>query len=258
MTDTPRLAATRAFDDGGYRYLPGVFQYSAGVVAQPGFAIERACLWSALPLADGFAAIEAFLRARGRPTTALCACELRSPEPLTDAGFAQFNRTYVDALERWGLYRDGVNPVARTNVCPVFDAPPAPALLAFAYTMPAASDVPGTFVVAGGGEAKDGGARYRDSIVRYQDVSPAGLRDKVRYVVGEMARRLDALGFSWPPASSTQVYTVHDIGALVRDELLARGAGRAGLTWHFCRPPVIDIEFEMDVRRPWLEHLLRP
>jgi hypothetical protein len=27
------------------------------------------------------------------------------------------------------------------------------------------------------------------------------------------------------------------------------GAARAGLTWHFARPPVIDLEYEMDCRR---------
>jgi hypothetical protein len=35
-------------------------------------------------------------------------------------------------------------------------------------------------------------------------------------------------------------------------ELLASrgigGIGAAGLTWHYARPPVIDLEFEMDVR----------
>ena len=33
------------------------------------------------------------------------------------------------------------------------------------------------------------------------------------------------------------------------DELVRRGAARSGLTWHFARPPVIDLEYEMDCRR---------
>jgi hypothetical protein len=32
------------------------------------------------------------------------------------------------------------------------------------------------------------------------------------------------------------------------NELVRRGAARSGLTWHFARPPVIDLEFEMDCR----------
>ena len=27
------------------------------------------------------------------------------------------------------------------------------------------------------------------------------------------------------------------------------GAARFGLTWHFARPPVVDLEYEMDCRR---------
>jgi len=33
------------------------------------------------------------------------------------------------------------------------------------------------------------------------------------------------------------------------DALVRRGAARSGLTWHFARPPVIDLEYEMDCRR---------
>lgn len=236
------------FPAGGYRYLAGVFQYSAGVAAQPGFAIERARLAQPLPLREGFAAVESLLHSRGRPPAAFCACELRSPAPFTEQGFVEFNRQYVQTLERWGLFRDGANPVARTNVCPVFDPPSVPSLFAFSYTVPTERRTGRTFVIAGGGEAKDGLASYRESIVRLGDVTLDGLRDKVRYVVAEMERRLAALGFGWADATSTQVYTVHDIGPLVHEEILARGAGREGLTWHYCRPPVVDIEFEMDVR----------
>jgi hypothetical protein len=236
------------FPAGGFRYLEGVFQYSAGVTAQRDFAIERARLAQPLPLREGFAGVEAFLQSRGRPLTAFCACELRSPAPFTEQGFLEFNRHYVQTLERWGLYRDGINPVARTNVCPVFDPPAVPSLFAFSYTVAAKDRARGSFIVAGGGEARDGGTSYRDSIVRLGDLSPDGIRDKVRYVVTRMEERLAALGFGWSDATSTQAYTVHDIGSLVRDELLARGAAREGLTWYYCRPPVVDIEFEMDVR----------
>jgi hypothetical protein len=32
------------------------------------------------------------------------------------------------------------------------------------------------------------------------------------------------------------------------DELVRRGAMASGLTWHFNRPPVRDLEYEMDCR----------
>jgi hypothetical protein len=241
------LAKVIEFGTGGYRYIEGVFQYSAGVAALPGFAIERARFVRPLPLAEGFAAVESHLAAVGRPIAAFCACELRSPEPFSEQGFVAFNRQYVQTLERWGLYTDGVNPVARTNVCPEHDKPAGVSLYGFSYTVPADSDR-GSFIVAGGGEAREGAGDYRDSIVRLGDISIEGLRAKLRYVMTEMESRLAALGFTWQVAGSTQVYTVHDIGSLVGEEIVTRGAAPGGIEWHFCRPPVVDIEYEMDVR----------
>jgi hypothetical protein len=155
---------------------------------------------------------------------------------------------YAGTLERWGIYKDGVNPVARTNVCPAHQPPPEPSLYAFSYTVPAATGARGTFIVAGGGEAPDDKPNYHDHIVRRGDTSPEGLREKVRYVAAEMERRLAALGFSWQHAISTQAYTVHDIGALVEPEIVRRGAAGGGLEWHFARPPIVGLDFEMDVR----------
>ena len=42
------------FARGGYRYLPGVFQYSAGVAALGGFRIERASFRAPVPVIEGF------------------------------------------------------------------------------------------------------------------------------------------------------------------------------------------------------------
>jgi hypothetical protein len=64
-----------------------------------------------------------------------------------------------------------------------------------------------------------------------------------------MERRLGAFGFGWQDTSAVQAYTVHDFYPVTADELVRRGAMRSGLTWHFARPPVIDLEFEMDCRR---------
>ena len=63
-----------------------------------------------------------------------------------------------------------------------------------------------------------------------------------------MERRLQALGFDWSAATETDVYTVHDLHPFLQDEIVRRGATPAGLTWHFARPPVKDLDYEMDVR----------
>ena len=244
-----------SFDAGGYRYIEGMFQYSGGAAAQPGFEIVRARFALPLPLQHGFRAAEAHLKAAGRPLASLCACELRSPAPFTEQGFTEFNRGYVQTLERWGLYRDGRNPVARTNVCPAYDVPAEPSFYAFSYTVPARS-ARGSFVVAGSGEAPEGKGNYRDHIIRPGDVSLDGMRDKMRFVLAEMENRLKLLGFGWRDAGSTQLYTVRDVGALLEKEIFARGAAPGGLSWHFCRPPVVGLDYEMDVQGPAQQLLL--
>jgi hypothetical protein len=242
------VAAVQSFAPGRYRFIPGPFQYPGGVAAEPGFRIERARFATPLPLADGFAAIEAHLARLDRKPTAFCACELRSPAQFTDAGFIAFNRTYVERLASWGIFRDEVNPVARSNVCPEIDPPAAPVFYAFSYTMPSDGDVAPSFVCAGSGEAREGGAGYSERIVRLGDQSPDGMREKARFVLGEMEGRMTALGFGWADVTATQVYTVHDIHSFLADEIVRRGAARAGLTWHYARPPVQGLDYEMDVR----------
>lgn len=249
------MADVIVFKPGGYRYIKAGFQFSSGIAAEAGFAIERARFARALPLKAGFAAVEAHLAALGRPSTAFAACELRSAEPFTEQGFEEFNREYVKTLARWGIYRDGANPVARTNVCPQYDKPREPVLFAFSYTVPSDSRR-GSFIIAGGAEVRGGVEGYSARTVRYGDTSADALREKVRFVVELMEGRLKALGYGWADALATSAYTVHDIGALIGPEIATRGAAASGLTWHLARPPVQGLEFEMDVRGPAREMLL--
>lgn len=248
------MAELIVFEAGGYRYIKGGFQFSSGVAAQPGFEMERARLHKPLPLAEGFAAVEAHLKSIGRPSTAFAACELRSPAPFTEQGFIDFNRHYVVTLERWGIYRNEVNPVARTNVCPEYNKPAQPSLYAFSYTVPAAGARRGTFVIAGGAERRD--PNSSSDTIRAGDLSLDAMREKLRFVLGSMEERLKAFGFGMQDATSTRAYTVHDIGALIGPQIAARGAAEGGLTWHFARPPVVGLEFEMDVRATAREILL--
>jgi hypothetical protein len=238
---------TNVFAAGGYRAIPAVFQYSGGVAAEPGFEIVRVRFGNPVPLSDGFALAESMIRAAGRPLTAFCACELRSPAPFTEQGFRAFNQIYAGTLRRWGVMQGDVNPVARSNVCPEVDPPAEPSFHAFCFTVAAQGTVP-TFVVAGSGEAVEGKANYRDHTVRYGETSPDAIAEKARFVLGEMERRLGLLGFGWADTTATQVYTVHDLHPFLADEVVRRGAARAGLTWHYARPPVRDLEYEMDCR----------
>ena len=238
---------TTVFEPGGYRFIEAVFQYSAGVCAMPGYRMVRVRFHRPVTLADGFRRAEAIIRAAGRPLTAFAACELRSPAPFTEPGFRAFNEVYVGTLRRWGIYDGAVNPVARSNVCPLIGAPPEPSFHAFTYTEAMEGAEP-SFVVAGSGEAEEGHANYRDHTVRLGDRGAAGMHAKAQWVLGEMERRLAAMGFSWKDVTATQLYTVYDIHPFLEDEIVGRGAAAAGLTWHYCRPPVIDLDYEMDCR----------
>ncbi len=243
------MAEVISLPEAGYRFIKGVFQYSAGVAALPGFTLRRVRLRRVVPLQEGFDLIEAHLRAEGLSPAAFCACELRSPAPFTEEGFAAFNRVYAGTLERWGLLREGVNPVARTNVCPEFDKPAGPGFHAFSYAVPAAGSAAASFVIAGSGEVPEGKGSYRDHAIRPGDVSPEGLREKAVWVFGEMQRRMQALAFDWPDATGSHVYTVHDIHPfLASGDVVPAAALASGLDWHFARPPVQGLDYEMDVR----------
>ncbi len=252
------MAETAEFGPGGYRYVRGPFQYSGGVAAQPGFAIERVRFARPRTMVEGFRDIEAHLTALGRPTTAFCACELRSPAPFTDAGFIAFNRVYVGTLERWGIFKDDENPVARSNVCPEIKPPAEPVFEAFCYTVPAQEPDSGvqSFVIAGSGEAEEGPGDYKERIVRLGDISAPAMVEKARHVLATMESRMAALGVTWADAGTTQVYTVHDLHPFLASEIIARGAAAAGLTWYYARPPVTGLDYEMDVRNVPVERII--
>ena len=166
----------REFSAGNYRFIPSVFQYSAGCAADPGYEIERVRFDRLVPLAEGFARAARVVQEAGRPLTAFCACELRSPAAFTEEGFRNFNLHYVKTLSEWGIFDGTTNPVARSNVCPEIDPPTEPSFYAFSFTRPSQSAA-STYVIAGGAEAREGAGSYVERTVRYRDLSPDGLRD---------------------------------------------------------------------------------
>jgi hypothetical protein len=246
---------TRDFTAGNYRYIPALFQYSSGAAALPGYEIERVRFDTWLPLAEGFARIADYIRAAGRPLTSFCACELRSPGVVDEAGFRKFNEHYVKTLAEWGIFDGTNNPVARSNVCLEIDPPSEPSFYAFSFVRETTSTGP-SFVIAGGAEARSGAGTYPERIVRYRETSADAFREKARMTMANMEERLSAFGFGWNDTTATQVYTVQDFHPVVADEMVKRGAARQGMTWHFARPPVVDLEFEMDTRRVMREMVI--
>src|SRR5271168_4877261 len=201
------MLETQLFQAGNYRFVSHAFQYSGGVEALEGYAIERVRFTRPLKLAEGFAAAEAHMARLGRPPTAFCACELRSPGQVTDQGCIDFNRHSVQQLAAWGIFHDEINPVARSNVCPEIDAPAEPSFYAFCYTVPGH----GGFVIAGSGEAGGTGGAYGGRTVRLGDQSPDAMREKGRFVLGAMEERMGTLGKTWADVTATQLYTIFDI-----------------------------------------------
>ena len=234
-----------------------MFQYSGGAAAEPGFRIERVTFRNPMPLVQGFERIAAIIKARGRPLTAFCACELRSPAPFTDAGFRGFNEALRRDPRQMGHLRrrpTKTNPVARSNVCPEIDPPAEPSFHAFSFTVAAAGEAcrPSWWPAA----AKPGRAGPATASAPSATARPSAeaMREKAVFVLAEMERRLKLLGFTWAHTTATQVYTVHDLYPFLADEIVRRGAARGGLTWHFCRPPVQGLEYEMDCRGVAVEH----
>ncbi len=234
---------------GNYRFLPGIAPYSCGVVSSPGYEIVHVTLQRPIPYRQGFERVAEFLAAERRPKAALCGMELRSPRPFSFAGFGEFNAGYAAILESWGVFVNGANPVARTNVAPEVTPPAEPQLYGFSYTRPIDGDATPTFVVAGGGELPEG-KLSREFIIALGDTSAVGLETKARFVMKLMENRLHGLGVSWQTVTVADVYTVHPIERLLPEVILGRmrPADGHGIHWHYSRPPIAEIEYEMDVR----------
>jgi hypothetical protein len=233
---------------GGFRFLRGIAPYSSGAVALAGYEVVHATLVPPEPYRKGFETIDRHFEQQARPSEALCGIELRSPRPFTFSGFNEFNQRYLEMLEKRGILAGGLNPVARTNVAPEIDPPTEVLLYGFSYAVPSSAP-PVTFVVAGAGELKSERLDPSD-IVRRGDRSEKGLREKAAQVLRWMEERLRGLGAGWTEATAVGVYTVHDIFPLMREFLVPRlgAAGIHGVRWHFARPPIEEIEFEMDLR----------
>lgn len=233
---------------GGYRFLPAIEPYCSGVIAEPGFEIVHVTLARALPWSNGLVSVRRFLEEHGCDRHALCGVELRCHEPHSMDGFIAFNRDYCALLDEWDMLIDGDNPVARTNVAPVVDPPDETTVHGFSYTERSDIGRP-TFVVAGGGELPHRNLDA-DRIIRSGETSDDAMLEKARCVIDIMQRRLDGLEVTDDLISTVNVYTAHRLHSVLADVLIPAlpAAARLGIRWSWSRPPVRDIEFEMDIR----------
>ncbi len=233
---------------GNYRFVtaPGM-PFSSGAVADLGFAIVHASFHPMVRLADGYGSIERHLRDVQRPIHAVCGIELRIPAPLTPAGFDEFNRGYLERLAAWGVLIDGVNPIARTNVAPMTNAPAEPSLFGFYYTVPNPGVARPAYVLAGSAEMRAGEGGRRELVAR-GDVSPDGLGRKMACVLDNLSELIGEMKVRWDDATSVNLYTVHDVHPLFEKLLLpALGAAAIrGIRFHHSRPPVTGLEMEID------------
>ena len=250
------MVETAIFEPGNYTYIRGPFQYSGGIAPLPGHTVERATFRTPPGVKTGFDLIEAYLTFRGLPVTCFAACELRSPAPFDEDGFRTFNRVYVGTLEKWGVFKNDENPVARSNVCPAGLAPAEPVFHAFSYVVPASDGVSQGFITAGGAEAREGPGNYSEQTVRYGETTSDAILEKAQFVLRAMEIRMAALGGSWEDATTTHIYSVHDIYPFLATEVVARGAAQRGVTWFHARPPVLGLEYEMDVRNVPVERTI--
>lgn len=234
-----------------YSFLPGGMPYSSAVIAAPDCEIIRARFAEPVPYRQAFAAIDSWLERHGLPVQSLCAVELRSPASFSLDGFKGFNAEYRRFIEERGIISDGENPVARTNVAPVIDPPGEVAMLAFSFArkLSDGDEEANTFVVSGAAELTEA-AIDNDAIIRRGETSREALLDKASYVVQMIARRLSALGLWWQDVSEVSAYTHHELRPLFDAGLLATmgPADGRGVRWVYARPPMRDLEFEMDAR----------
>ena len=65
-----------------------------------------------------------------------------------------------------------------------------------------------------------------------------------------LTARLQGLQVTWADVTTVEIYTVHDLHPLLATTILPalQEANRYGIRWHYARPPVVELECEMDVR----------
>jgi hypothetical protein len=241
IINAPALLENEA---GGYRVLPAGQVFCGGVVPVEGHEIVHALFRPWVPLQAAWGIIETHLKSAGRPIQALCGMELRIAEQLTPEGFRAFNAPYIEELRKRDLIIGRYSAVCRTNVAPASDAPAQPMVHAFSYCT-TSSQTGKTFCLSGTADI-DG----RGNIVAEGDVSPAGMRKRLRHCVDVITERLTQLELEWTDATHIDLCLARDIdemlGSLVVPGL--QGSAARGIRVHHARPPIVGAEVELECR----------
>jgi hypothetical protein len=237
---------------GGYSFLKGgMHPFSGGVACVKGHALTRVRFRAPLPLAEGLAQAAAFIKAQGRPLTALAACELRSPAQMSLADFAAFNKHYVEVLKANGFPAEAPFPMARSNVAPTLAPPSTNTLYAFTYSTAGDATAHPDFLISGKAEIID----EPRQVIAEGDPSSAGTEKKAIYVFEQLRIRVEEIGCQWSSITGVQIYTPRSLDPVL--PLLKKvGLANVGVTLHPAYPPVAPYEFEVDVRSVSIERVL--
>jgi hypothetical protein len=76
------------------------------------------------------------------------------------------------------------------------------------------------------------------------------MAEKAAHVMATQAARLAALGGTWAQVTAVDIYTACPIHRFLASGVLERVGPAAihGVTWHLSRPPIQELEYEMDMR----------
>jgi len=238
---------------GHYRFVPAGQVFCSGVLPDEGFEVIHAILRPYLPLADGYAFVEAHLHKIGLPVQALCGMELRVPAAMTFDAFRAFNAPYIAQLDKWELINGNYSAICRTNVAPALNAPREAVLHAFSYVAPASANS-STFCVSGTADIDN-----RGKIVAAGDTSVSGMRDKLKYVIDVITTLLAEMELEWTDVKQLDVFAAADISDLCSSTILPAigSAARPGVRLHHARPPIVGSEVELEVRGVAQELTLR-
>jgi hypothetical protein len=82
------------------------------------------------------------------------------------------------------------------------------------------------------------------------DVSPAGMKQKVSFVIQAVDEKLQEINAPWSLTTQVRLYTVQPIGDLIPEIILpvAGPGAHHGINWHYVYPPVVGLELEIDAR----------
>ena len=233
---------------GDYRFLPGIAPYLCGVVSNRLRGRPRHPP-SPRSLRSG-------LRGHRGPTGGPGATEGRPFGDRTPLALALFlpgvrrvQRRICPVPGGMGLFVEGVNPVARTNVARRWTRPPSRSSTASRIRdlairpccRPSSSPVPGNFPRASWRPRASSGPE----IPRRGALPP---RHSLSWT--SMENRLRGLEADWPGVNAIGVYTIHPIATMLPEIILGRAGAAAthGVRWFYSRLPIVGIEYEMDLR----------